>query len=462
MDFYQQQLQQEIARNSSYNQIKAQYDIYSKQATTMSAGNAVANLGVLLTSAPKATSAISAIHNIVWTPYRIGQSLKDMTTRATNPMSATDLQGMPDRVMGLVKDLRANPEIRVALQNYTTNSASTNGGLGRFITDYNEITGKSVDFISPHEISLATKLDKVASNYDNFIRTNRGLTGVDAEGEVNAMTARLGDMLKARTNQAIVRSRYTGVGNDARLTADNVASRNTAQLEDLGTDLDALEPAVQRSITNFASAVRPNLQGYRQLETEPALESDESLSRAMSSADLNEAEHTSLLAGEFEPAEFVSSAVSRLPPATTSMPPTIETTGTAGTIDAPTAVATTSTAPTAGAGVAETTTTATTAPVAAETAAETAPTAVAETAAVSTASEAAAGAAGAGILSGFGDLLSLATGPVGALVGLGGLGYSIYQAMTGAEQKAPAPDAPPPAPTFNPLTSVAPASSLHF
>lgn len=72
-----------------------------------------------------------------------------------------------------------------------------------------------------------------------------------------------------------------------------------------------------------------------------------------------------------------------------------------------------------------------------------------------------AGEAGAGIAESAGEALSLAGGPIGLLVGLGGLAFSLFQALSG--EATPQPQiATPVAPGYNPISSEAPASSMHF
>lgn len=481
MDLYQQQLQTEIARNTGYDNIKSQYDIASKQAQTLSAGNAVANLGILITSAPKATSALSALYNVVKTPSIIKSGINDLVQSG---MPTSQLNGAAARIMGLTKSLRANPELKVALQNYTASQA--NGGkdaMSNFVLEHQRITGKSVDFSNPNELSLASKLDNSVNNYENFIRTNRGLIGSDAEGEVNKMTARLGDMLEARVNDVV--SGRAGVLDMAQGQTEGVLSRLGSRiasgLESAGTRASQFAGA----IGDYATTVRNNLRGYFNLDNHPAIQSNEDFIRMTDLGDLGFSERSSLIPEEFEPSftNFASvmnpgSMASRLPPissssVTTSIPPETITTGTTGTIEEPVAAAVssvvrtpaTTAAGSIGAGTASTsvgssvaaeTTSSAIAPISSTTAATTsAPSIVEDVAAV-------AGEAGSGILGGIGDILSLAAGPVGAIVGLGGLGYSIYQAISGAEQKPPAQPAPPPSATFNPITSVSPASSLHF
>ena len=198
MDQYFSQLQAEIAQSNAYNQIKAQYDVADKQRQTTNAGNAALNMGMLIASVPKASSAISALASAIKVPMQIKSGFNDMIATGMKP---SELSGASDRIMGLVKDLRANPELKVSFQNYTTQAESkVDGALGNFNLDYNRITGKSVEFQNPNELSVANKMDQNVSTYENFIRNNRGLSQSDAEAESDKFVARLGDMMKSRAN----------------------------------------------------------------------------------------------------------------------------------------------------------------------------------------------------------------------------------------------------------------------
>jgi hypothetical protein len=293
MDAYSQQLQAENTRNLQFADIRAQYDLANQQRKISATGNAVINAGLLVGAAPKAVSAVTAIKSAFTAPSAIKESVANM---ADNLKSTQDVVGMGNRVDNLTTLLRTNPRVNVAWANYKNLSAQGNeNALGNFNLEVNQITGKPLDIQSPHELFLADRIRNTVRDYDSFNRSNRGLSGVDAESEADSAQARLIDIVKARGNLI----QRVGVKGAEQYDADNsligratnsltrLGQRVKSGMEDisqqLGTEgrsaITAIRDVAQESregvsdfvgsVRNFGSSVVDRMRGYAEVEDSP-------------------------------------------------------------------------------------------------------------------------------------------------------------------------------------------------
>jgi hypothetical protein len=244
MDAYSQALASEANRQVGYSQIKAQYDLANEQRQISAGANALINAGLLTGTVGKTFSAIGAMKSALTLPGAIKSSVFSMA-RGGQLQS-----GMADRVDELTTLLRTNPKVNIAFNNFKTlSSQGSQNALGNFTMEVNRITGKSLDFASPHEIALADRVRNTLRDYDSFNRNNRGLSGTDADAEVEQAQARIGDMIQARGNLV----NRLGIDGAAKYDAENtLVNRATGALTRAGRAVQSGARQVGEEISGMA------------------------------------------------------------------------------------------------------------------------------------------------------------------------------------------------------------------
>lgn len=274
MDTFLAQLQNEVNQSDAFQEIKSQYDIANQQRQSIASSGAFASVATAIPQIPKAYSAVTTLFRSARVPYQIKSSVNKMVNTG---LAKEDLGDAGERIMTLVKDVRASPELRQAFQNYAiASSKKIEGAMGNFNLEYNNITGKTVEFQNPNEINLAVKLDKAISRYNDFLSKARGKEGAELEIESDKFVGRLENMVKARINtvqkgtdvaediatEGTSTSTFENLANNVRGLGQGIGRALGEGFQEVAGRVGARATEFGRAVQDYASDLYDNIRGY--------------------------------------------------------------------------------------------------------------------------------------------------------------------------------------------------------